>query len=126
MRTKVTFVIITLFLIVLSYAEEADPKLEFILSYYKGDYARAHELLSSVSSDAITQQIWESRIHLRENIPNCKAFDVSNHSIQSLAQVRMGDFESAEKNFTEDWVSHWAKSIYRRWTGDVLASRNEV
>jgi hypothetical protein len=126
MRKVAIGAIVIVFLLALSYADEVDPKLEFILSYYKGDYARAHELLNSVSSDPITQQIWENRIHLRENIPNCKALDISNHSIQSLAQVHMGDFENAEKNFTEDWVSHWAKAIYRRWTGDVVTARKEV
>jgi hypothetical protein len=126
MRKVIVGAIVIVFLLALSYADEVDPRLEFILSYYKGDYARAHELLNSVFSDPIMQQVWENRIHLRENIANCKSFDATNHSIQSLAQVHMGDFENAEKNFTEDWVSHWARAFYSRWTGDVSTARKEV
>src|SRR5215470_7058866 len=69
-----SFVIIVL-LATLSIASETEPRVEFLLNYYKGDYPKAHDQLNSAYSDPIEREIWENRIHLQENIPNCHAYD---------------------------------------------------
>jgi len=123
LRKALLFVLLV---VTLSYAAENESRLEFLLSYYKGDYARAHEILPGAIEDALTREIWESRIHLQENIANCKSFDGSNRSVQAMALVRMGDFQEAEKNFTDDWISHWAEAMYDRLQGNVAGARQDV
>jgi hypothetical protein len=118
--------VIILLLVAICIASETDSRLEFLLDYYKGDYPKAHDLLNNAYSDHVQREVWENRIHLQEDIPNCEAYDPTKHSLKSLALVRDGDFEAAKENFTDDWISHWAKAMMVRWQGDSLTARSEA
>ena len=123
---KVLFFLLLLFSLFAFGAPNVDLRNEFLTQYYAGDYEKAHLLLNQAISDIVQRQIWESRIHLQENISSCNAAAERNGSIDSFAYLSIGKFEEAQKHYSEDWISSWAKATYANWNADVQAARQHI
>ncbi|MCI0606009.1 hypothetical protein L0156_23730 [bacterium] len=108
----------------LGFAGAQEVRQEFMSLYYKGEYEKAHALLDSAISDEVARQIWDSRIHLQAEIPGC--LRPSNASIQAFAHLCIGEFENAQKQFADDWISLWAKATYSYWNADIASARKQI
>ena len=103
-----------------------DPRQEFLNFYFKGEYEKAHPLLNTAISNPLARQIWESRIHLQQSIPDCDSFQESNPSVNAFAYLTIGQFDEAQKNFSDDWISLWGQALYSHWNADVVTARKQI
>ena len=106
-------------------APEPDGREQFLTQYYAGEYEKAHSLLSAITDPAM-RQIWENRIHVQQNDLICPAPPERQSSSAAFAQFCIGEFEAAQKLWTDDWLSHWGKATYAHWNSDVLSARKHV
>jgi tetratricopeptide (TPR) repeat protein len=107
-------------------AADPDSRRQFLNLYYKGEYEKAHAQLNSSISDPVLRQIWESRLHLQENISGCSFVAGTNRSADAFAHLNIGQFAAATSRFTEDWISLWGKAIYAHWNADSVTARRNI
>ena len=104
---------------VLTFAEERTAREEFFTLYYKGEYTEAHNRLKDALPDPVARQIWGHRVHLQENLPGCASLEGTSPSARAFAQLSIGQFEEANRNFSDDWISHWGKAVLSQWNADT-------
>jgi hypothetical protein len=121
---KMMVLLIGLLLCVIAFAGTPEVRQEFMSLYYKGEYQKAHALIDNAISDEVARQIWDSRIHLQAEIPGCHR--PTSPSIQAFAHLCIGQFENAQKSFSDDWISLWAKATYSYWNADLLSARKQI
>jgi aspartyl protease len=104
----------------------ADDELRarFVLTYYSGDFVKAHDQLDAAFSDPVLHSIWEERIHHHGEIANCK--HESSAGALGFAILKTGDVESAAKVFQDDWLSLLGKATTSTWQNDLYKARELV
>ena len=118
--------LLALFIVTTSLAEIQDTRQEFLDFYFKGEYDKAHALVNNAITDPIKRQIWDRRIHIHQDLPACDSLRQVNPSLDAFAYLCIGEFENAKKNYTDDWVSLWARALYSQWNADFPAARNQL
>src|ERR1041384_3497175 len=122
---KRILVVLVLLLAVTAWSDiDEQKRVEFLGSYYAGDYKKAHDLLAAAYSDDVTREIWENRIHLHDDLPNCPAFKSSRPSAHAIALLRSGDLEGARQSFQNDWLGLYGLATCSYWSNDMMGARN--
>lgn len=104
-----------LLLLALSLSAQDDTLNRFLKLYYSGDYLKAHELIRQIYPGTWKQQVWDDRLHAQEQIENCEIRRQTNSAAEGLAQLHIGDFDSASECFSDDWLSLLALATYSNW-----------
>jgi aspartyl protease len=118
--------VLFLILLVTTLICNADDELRarFVLTYYSGDFVKAHDQLDAAFSDPVLHSIWEERIHHHGEIANCK--HESSAGALGFAILKTGDVESAAKVFQDDWLSLLGKATTSTWQNDLYKARELV
>ncbi len=95
-----------------------------MLTYYSGDFAKAHDQLTAAFSDPVFRSIWEERLHNHGNLENCK--HKSTAGARGFAILKTGDVEAAAKIFQNDWLSLLGKATISIWQNDGYKARQYV
>jgi hypothetical protein len=119
---KVLFLILTFIALVCNGDDEL--RARFVLTYYGGDFIKAHDQLAAAFSDPILRSIWEERIHHHGEIQNCK--HESSAGALGFAILKTGDIEGAAKIFQDDWLSLLGKATISIWQNDLYKARELV
>src|SRR6186997_2900521 len=105
------YLLFPLFLIaIFCHSEEENARLRFRKLYYSADFAGAHSLLASAFPNETSRSVWDERIHLWEDIPGCETHTASPSAARSMALARIGRFQEAKENPTEEWLSHFSRA----------------
>lgn len=120
------FVLLLLLLVPFLASSNEDKREDFLEAYYGANFEKAHELLSQVSLDPATKDIWEYRIHLHEDLPDCTRIGAALPSSRAMALTRIGRFIEALESFHDDWVSHWGLATLSLWKRDWNAVRTHI
>jgi hypothetical protein len=115
---KVVFILLITTIV---WGSDDESRSRFVSNYYGADFQKAHTQLSAAFSDPVMRSIWEERIHLHENIQNCK-FE-SSVGARGFALLKTGDIEGAAKIFEDDWLSLLGKATISIWQNDSYKAR---
>jgi hypothetical protein len=119
---KVLFLILLLITLICNGDDEL--RAHFVLTYYSGDFVKAHDELTGAFSDPVMRSIWEERIHHHGEIANCK--HESSAGALGFAILKTGDVEGAAKVFQDDWLSLLGKATISIWQNDLYKARELV
>ncbi len=119
---KVLFILLTFITLICNGDDEL--RARFVLTYYSGDFPKAHDQLATAFSDPVLRSIWEERIHHHNNIENCKY--ESTPGALGFAVLKTGDIEGAAKIFQDDWLSLLGKATISVWQNDLYKARELV
>ena len=119
---KVPFLLLLLITVICNGDDEL--RARFVLTYYSGDFVKAHDQLAAAFSDPILRSIWEERIHHHGQIENCN--HESSAGALGFAVLKTGDIEGAAKVFQDDWLSLLGKATISIWQNDLYKARELV
>jgi hypothetical protein len=119
---KVLFIFLTFITLICNGDDEL--RARFVLTYYSGDFAKAHDQLAAAFSDPVLRSIWEERLHHHGAIEDCKY--ESTAGARGFAILKTGDIESAAKVFQDDWLSLLGKATISTWQNDLYKARELV
>ena len=119
---KVLFILLTFLALICNGDDEL--RARFVLTYYSGDFAKAHDQLAAAFSDPVFRSIWEERLHHHGNMENCKY--ESTAGARGFAILKTGDVQAAEKIFQDDWLSLLGKATISIWQNDGYKARQYV
>lgn len=116
---KVLFLLLLLITVICNGDDELRSR--FVLTYYSGDFAKAHDQLTAAFSDPVLRSIWEERIHHHGEIENCQ--HESSAGALGFAILKTGDIEGAGKVFQADWLSLLGKATISAWQNEGYKAR---
>jgi hypothetical protein len=119
---KVLFILLTFITLICNGDDEL--RARFVLTYYSGDFPKAHDQLAAAFSDPVLRSIWEERLHHHGAIEDCKY--ESTAGARGFAILKTGDIEGAAKVFQDDWLSLLGKATISTWQNDLYKARELV
>ncbi|HSP07231.1 MAG TPA: hypothetical protein VLR94_08645, partial [Acidobacteriota bacterium] len=104
------FLPLLLLLAALSLPAEDEVRSRFMRSYYDGNYTEAHALINQALPDTWLKQVWDARLHLQSDLPDCPLYDRATQAARGMALLMIGDFSEARDCFGEDWLSELGRA----------------